>query len=92
MTLFRGALPNVNGAGSANAVVSNHRSGRCSLPARFGFFSWSGRCAGPAPIFAWSTPRFTVNGAPDCAVKMALIRQSLSRTSDTRPASANDGV
>jgi hypothetical protein len=28
MTLLRPALPNVNGAGSANADVSNHRSGR----------------------------------------------------------------
>ena len=36
MTLLRGALPNVNGAGSANADVSNHRSGVRSLGRQVG--------------------------------------------------------
>ena len=91
ITLFRGALPNVNGAGSAKAAVLNHRSGVRSPPGKLGSCSWSGRCAGPAPILAWSTPRLTVNGAPDCAVRIVLTRQPPKACSVNPPAPTNSG-
>src|SRR5205085_10018029 len=69
ITLFRRALPNVNGAGSVNADVSNQRSGVRAPEGRLASPRWFGRCAGPAPMLARSPLRFAVNGAPDCAVK-----------------------
>src|SRR5262245_23567175 len=90
-TLLRGALPNVNGAGSENADVSNHRSGVRSPPDRFGSRDWSGRWAGPVPTLARSTPRLTVNGAPLCAMKIALVRHPPRIPSATPPAPRKNG-
>src|SRR5262245_60220308 len=64
VTTFLDALPNVNGAGISKADVLNHCSAVCGAfllgsPTRFG------RCDGPAPMFALSVGRTTVNGAPD---------------------------
>jgi hypothetical protein len=90
-TLLRRALPNVYRAGRAKADVSNHWSGVRSPPGRFGFRNWSGRCAGPVPMLARSTLRFTVNGAPAWATQIALARQPPRTASAAPPASAKNG-
>src|SRR5579862_8693429 len=65
---FLGAFPNEYKAGSVNAETLNHWLGVCGPS--FGFAVTLGRCAGPAPMLAWSLARFTVKGAPDWAVKL----------------------
>src|SRR5437870_894457 len=42
-------------------------------------------------MFAWSTPRFTVNGAPDCARNTLLIRHVPSTDEATRPMRGSAG-
>src|ERR1700730_15149498 len=77
MTSFRRALPNVNTAGREKAAVLNHclavlgpALGSPVTLGRSGLFPLT------RPIFATSfeAPRFTVNGAPLCAVRIPPAR------------------
>src|SRR5437016_1483946 len=43
-------------------------------------------CEVPARLHVLSTPRLTVNGAPDCAVRIALTRQPPKAASVKPPA------
>src|SRR6185369_5149201 len=91
--MLRPALPNVPGAGKANAAVLNHcvvvgfeSSG---LPTRFGrSFAPKPRIDRPVPLLSISDNNATVNGRPDWRVTIPEVCQPVKtpfKTSDSQP-------
>src|ERR1041385_6836514 len=89
MIVLRPTLPNVPAAGEVNAAVLNQRLVLCWLPesCQLAPYTALGRTKMPpvpAPTPAVSPRRFSVNGKPDCMVRIPEVSQP-PRIFDARP-------